>query len=116
MNDDFSTSSTLRDERLIVMQTEDDCVSLERADRTTIIVPLSAFPNPMPYSEGTVIRAVVNGENLIELRGIDTEFINQHSSIQNQRPKLSKSLRERAKRSTNNSTTYTKNNSPPTNT
>ena len=88
-------------EPLVVMQTEDGFVTLERKDRSTLIVPLSEFPNPMPYHEGAVISAKIYSEYHIEILGIDTDSAKIAMSASKHRPGRSRQLHNRAKRSTN---------------
>ena len=87
-------------ERLIIMQTEDGMVSLEREDRTTLIYPLQSFPKNIPNVEGTIIRAIVHSEDCIEFIAIDTIAMEESKRKRAQRKGKRQRLRERARRST----------------
>lgn len=85
-------------ERLIIMQTEDNMLSLEREDKTTIIYPLSLLPNTFPYKEGDIVKSIVHNEDFIEFLELDSEAMERKRS---QRKGKSQRLRERARRATN---------------
>ena len=88
------------EEQLIVMQTEDGMVSLERENRSTLIYPLQAFPEHIPSAEGTIVRAIVYSEDNINLLEVDTVAMEEARKRRAQRKGKRQRLRERARRST----------------
>lgn len=84
-------------ENLVVMQTEDNMVSLERADGTVIIYPANLIPSC--YHEGHIIKSIVHSEDFIEFIELNVaEMEARHSRISSRAARI----RARAMRSTEN--------------
>lgn len=82
-------------ERLVFMQTEDNMVSFERDDGSTIIYPKEAVPEN--FKEGDIIISIVHSENLIEFIELDTaEMEARHARVSARAARL----RARAQRTT----------------
>lgn len=82
-------------ERLVFMQTEDNMVSFERDDGSTIIYPKDAVPDN--FKEGDIIISIVHSEENIEFIELDvTEMQARHARIAARAARL----RARAQRST----------------
>lgn len=82
-------------ERLVFMQTEDNMVSFERDDGSTIIYPKEAVPEN--FKEGDIIISIVHSENLIEFIELDTaEMEARHARVSARTARL----RARAQRAT----------------
>ena len=83
-------------ERLVFMQTEDNMVSFERNDGSTIIYPKEHVPEN--FKEGDIIISIVHSEELIEFIELDTaEMQARHARIAARAARL----RARAQRATN---------------
>ncbi|MBQ7410870.1 MAG: hypothetical protein IJW20_05775 [Clostridia bacterium] len=84
-------------ENLVFMQTEDNMVSLERADGTVIIYPASLIPSC--YHEGHIIKSIVHSEDFIEFVELNVaEMEARHARISSRVARI----RARAMRSTEN--------------
>lgn len=82
-------------ERLVFMQTEDNMVSFERDDGSTIIYPKTAVPET--FKEGDIIISIVHSEEYIEFIELDTlEMEARHARIAARAARL----RARAQRAT----------------
>ena len=82
-------------ERLVFMQIEDNMVSFERNDGSTIIYPKSEVPEN--YKEGDIIISIVHSETSIEFIELDTaEMQARHERIAARAARL----RKRAQRAT----------------
>ena len=82
-------------ERLVFMQTEDNMVSFERDDGSTIIYPKEAVPDN--FKEGDIIVSIVYSEENIEFIELDTaEMEERHARTAARAARL----RARAQRST----------------
>ena len=82
-------------ERLVFMQTEDNMVSFERDDGSTIIYPQEAVPST--FKEGDIIISIVHSEDFIEFIELDTaEMEARHARIAARAARL----RARARRTT----------------
>lgn len=82
-------------ERLVFMQTEDNMVSFERNDGSTIIYPKEAVP--ANFKEGDIIISIVHSEDLIEFIELDTlEMEARHARVSARAARL----RARAQRAT----------------
>lgn len=80
-------------ERIVFMQVEDNMVTFEKENGTTIIYPLSFVPGA--YTQGDIINVIVHGEEFIEFLEIDTDEMNyRRERILEKKT----SLRERARR------------------
>ena len=83
-------------ERLVFMQIEDNMVSFERNDGSTIIYPKESVPDN--FKEGDIIISVVHSEEYIEFIELDTaEMKARHARIAARAARL----RARAQRTTN---------------
>lgn len=85
-------------EKLVYMQVEDKKVTFEKEDGSTIIYPL--FKVPKNFKLGDIIKVIIFEEDVIAFIGIDKEEMNRRRA--NIKAKKM-SLRERAKRATNES-------------
>ncbi len=82
-------------ERLVFMQTEDNMVSFERDDGSTIIYPKDSVPEN--FKEGDIIISIVHSEDCIEFIELDTaEMQARHERISARAARL----RARARRTT----------------
>ena len=84
-------------ERLVYMQVEDRMVTFEKQNGETIIYP--KFLVPSKYRTGDILKVIILDEDTIAFLGKDTKEMERRSA-ELQTKKLS--LRERAKRTTNN--------------
>ena len=84
-------------ERLVYMQVESKMVTFEKENGETIIYP--KFLVPGKYKTGDILKVIILDEDTIAFLGKDTKEMERRSA-EIQPKKLS--LRERAKRSTNN--------------
>lgn len=82
-------------ERLIFMQIEDEMVTFEREDGSTIIYPQSAVPKN--FKDGDIIISIVHSEENIEFIELDiVQMEARHARI----AAITARLRARAQRST----------------
>ena len=84
-------------ERLVYMQVEDKMVTFEKENGETIIHPKIFVPSK--YKTGDILKVIILDEDTIAFLGKDTKEMERRSA-EIQAKKLS--LRERAKRNTNN--------------
>lgn len=83
-------------ERIVFMQTEDNMVTFERENGTTIVYPLDMVPQK--YKSGDIIKATILGEDHIIFLGLDQkEMDRRQANIETKKM----TLRERARRTTN---------------
>lgn len=83
------------EERIVFMQTEDNMVTFEKEDGSTIVYPI--FLVPGQYKEGDIIRVKLHLD-YIEFLELDTdEMEHRRESLLAKKSRL----RERAKRGTN---------------
>lgn len=84
-------------ERLVFMQIEDNMVSFERDDGSTIIYPKKSVPDN--FKEGDIIISIVHSEEYIEFIELDTaEMEARHARIADRAARI----RARAQRTTDN--------------
>ena len=84
-------------ERIVFMQIEDNMVTFEKEDESTIIYPKSLVPSC--YTEGDIIKVVIHSEDNIQFLELDTnEMEHRRQSLMARKARL----RTRARRSTNN--------------
>lgn len=84
-------------ERLVYMQVENKMVTFEKENGDTIIYPKVLVPSK--YKTGDILKVIILDEDTIAFLGKDTKEMERRSA-ELQSKKLS--LRERARRSTNN--------------
>ena len=83
--------------RIVFMQVEDNMVTFEKEDGSTIIYPKNLVPSC--YTEGDIIKVIIHGEDNIQFLELDTaEMDHRHKSLMARKARLS----ARASRSTNN--------------
>jgi len=61
-------------ERIVIMQTEDGLVSLERQDGSIILYPQISIPPP--FVEGDIVKSIVYSEDCILFLELDIEEMN----------------------------------------
>ena len=84
-------------ERIVFMQVEDNMVTFEKEDGSTIIYPQNLVPSC--YTEGDIIKVVIHGEDNIQFLELDTAVMDyRRQSLMNKKARL----RARARQSTNN--------------
>ena len=83
-------------ERIVFMQTEDNMVTFERENGTTIIYPIDMVPQK--YKLGDIIKVTILGDDNIIFLGRDQkEMERRQANIEEKKM----SLKERARRTTN---------------
>lgn len=84
-------------ERIVFMQVEDNMVTFEKEDGSTIIYPKNLVPSC--YTEGDIIKVIIHSEDNIQFLELDTEEMDhRRQSLIARKARL----RTRARRSTTN--------------